>query len=163
MGLKGDLAYWEAEDFGIELLDLTLGDLFDQRVAEIPDKEALVYHYPEIGLDLRLTYRQYQDEVNRLAKGLIALGIEKGDHVAAWAPNIPEWIFLELALAKIGATLVTQRGGEILGELVLAIKVGTPLQALADVINPFPAFNRVLGASLGALAAQLAPQGAARS
>ena len=63
----------------------------------------------------------------------------------------------------IGATLVTPRAGEILGELVLAIKVGTPLQALADVIHPFPAFNRVLGASLGALAAQLAPQGAARS
>ncbi len=52
----------------------------------------------------------------------------------------------------IGATLVTPRAGEILGELVLAIKLGTPLTTLADVIHPFPAFNRVLGASLEELA-----------
>ena len=45
----------------------------------------------------------------------------------------------------IGATLVTPRAGEIVGELVLAIKLGTPLRVLADVIHPFPAFNRVLG------------------
>ena len=56
----------------------------------------------------------------------------------------------------IGATLVTPRAGEILGELVLAIKQKTPLTALADVIHPFPAFNRVLGASLEELAAKVA-------
>jgi pyruvate/2-oxoglutarate dehydrogenase complex dihydrolipoamide dehydrogenase (E3) component len=56
----------------------------------------------------------------------------------------------------IGATLVTPRAGEIVGELVLAIKLGTPLKALADVIHPFPAFNRVLGESLNELAAKLA-------
>ena len=56
----------------------------------------------------------------------------------------------------IGATLVTPRAGEILGELVLAIKLGTPLPTLADVIHPFPAFNRVLGASLAELAAKVA-------
>ena len=49
----------------------------------------------------------------------------------------------------IGATLVTPRAGEILGELVLAIKLGTPLKTLADVIHPFPAFNRVLGRKPG--------------
>ncbi len=54
----------------------------------------------------------------------------------------------------IGATLVTPRAGEIVGELVLAIKLRTPLKALADVIHPFPAFNRVLGASLDELAAK---------
>jgi len=63
----------------------------------------------------------------------------------------------------IGATLVTPRAGEILGELVLAIKLATPLQTLADVVHPFPAFNRVLGASLSELAAKLTPQTAARS
>ncbi len=52
----------------------------------------------------------------------------------------------------IGATLVTPRAGEILGELVLALKVGTPLKTLADVIHPYPAFNRVLGGALGELA-----------
>jgi pyruvate/2-oxoglutarate dehydrogenase complex dihydrolipoamide dehydrogenase (E3) component len=52
----------------------------------------------------------------------------------------------------VGATVVMPRAGETLGELVLAIKVGTPLHTLADVIHPFPAFNRVLGAALGELA-----------
>ena len=56
----------------------------------------------------------------------------------------------------VGATLVSPRAGEILGELVLAVKLGTPLRLLADVIHPFPAFNRVLGAALGDLAGKLA-------
>jgi len=56
----------------------------------------------------------------------------------------------------IGATLVTPRAGEIVGELVLAIKLSTPLNTLADVIHPFPSFNRVLGKSLGELAAKAA-------
>jgi pyruvate/2-oxoglutarate dehydrogenase complex dihydrolipoamide dehydrogenase (E3) component len=63
----------------------------------------------------------------------------------------------------IGATLVTPRAGEILGELVLAIKVGTPLKTLADVIHPFPAFNRVLGQCLDDLAAKTARDSLARS
>jgi pyruvate/2-oxoglutarate dehydrogenase complex dihydrolipoamide dehydrogenase (E3) component len=56
----------------------------------------------------------------------------------------------------VGATVMSPRAGEILGELVLAVKVGTPVRALADVIHPFPAFNRVLGAALGDLAGKLA-------
>ena len=63
----------------------------------------------------------------------------------------------------IGATLVTPRAGEIVGELVLAIKLGTPLKALADVIHPFPAFNRVLGAMLQELAAKVALESLART
>jgi pyruvate/2-oxoglutarate dehydrogenase complex dihydrolipoamide dehydrogenase (E3) component len=59
----------------------------------------------------------------------------------------------------IGATLVTPRAGEIVGELVLAIKLGTPLKTLADVIHPFPAFNRMLGQTLGELAAQVVTKG----
>jgi pyruvate/2-oxoglutarate dehydrogenase complex dihydrolipoamide dehydrogenase (E3) component len=56
----------------------------------------------------------------------------------------------------VGATLVTPRAGEILGELILAIKLAVPLATLADVLHPFPAFNRVLGASLEELAAKAA-------
>ena len=55
----------------------------------------------------------------------------------------------------VGATMVTPRAGEILGELVVAVKVGTPVRELADVIHPFPAFNRVLGTVLGDLASKL--------
>jgi pyruvate/2-oxoglutarate dehydrogenase complex dihydrolipoamide dehydrogenase (E3) component len=54
----------------------------------------------------------------------------------------------------VGATLVTPRAGEVLGELILAIKAGTPLRTLGDVIHPYPAFNRVLGAALQDLAAK---------
>jgi pyruvate/2-oxoglutarate dehydrogenase complex dihydrolipoamide dehydrogenase (E3) component len=59
----------------------------------------------------------------------------------------------------IGATMVTPRAGEIVGELVLAIRAGTPLATLADVIHPFPAFNRILGESLNQLAAKVAGKG----
>ena len=107
MGIKGDRAIWAAESRGIELIDTTIGDLFDRQCEASANKEALVYNYPEIGLDLRLSYRQYKQEVDRLAKGLLALGIVKGEHVAVWATNIPEWVMLEIALAKIGAVLVT--------------------------------------------------------
>jgi len=107
MGITIDRAIWEAESEGLQLLHLTIGDLLDQQAAVFPDKEAVVYHYPEQGLDLRLTYQALRDEVNRVAKGLLELGIEQGEHVAVWAPNVPEWVFLQLALAKIGAVLVT--------------------------------------------------------
>jgi pyruvate/2-oxoglutarate dehydrogenase complex dihydrolipoamide dehydrogenase (E3) component len=56
----------------------------------------------------------------------------------------------------VGASLVTPRAGEILGELVLAVKLGIPLNTLADLIHPFPAFNRVLDGTLAELAAKVA-------
>lgn len=56
----------------------------------------------------------------------------------------------------VGATLVSPRAGESIGELVLAIRARIPLQVLADVIHPFPAFNRVLGESLAELATKSA-------
>jgi pyruvate/2-oxoglutarate dehydrogenase complex dihydrolipoamide dehydrogenase (E3) component len=55
----------------------------------------------------------------------------------------------------IGATLVTPRAGEIMGELIVAVKLGTPVRTLADVIHPYPAFNRVLGAAFGELASKV--------
>ncbi|HMX29910.1 MAG TPA: AMP-binding protein, partial [Blastocatellia bacterium] len=124
MAIKDNLAHWHAEEFGIGLIDLTVGDLLDQRAAELPDKEALVYNYPEFGLNLRLTYRQYRDTVNQLAKGLMALGIEKGDHVAVWATNLPEWVFLEMALAKIGGVLVTVNTNYRAAEIEYVLRQG---------------------------------------
>jgi fatty-acyl-CoA synthase len=124
MGLKSDRAIWEAESRGIELIDLTIGELFDRQCHANADKEALVYNYPEIGLDLRLTYRQYYEEVNRLAKGLLALGIEKGEHVAVWATNVPEWAMLEIALAKIGAVLVTVNTNCRVSEIEYVLRQG---------------------------------------
>ncbi len=124
MAISNNLAHWEAEAFGTELIDMTLGDLLDQRAAEVPDKEALVYSYPEIGLDLRMNYRQYRNVVNQLAKGLMALGIEKGDHIAVWATNVPEWVFLELAVSKIGGVLVTINTNYRAAEIEYALRQG---------------------------------------
>jgi len=134
MGVKGDHAIWEAESCGIELINLTIGDLLDRQAEAMADKEALVYRYPELGLDLRLTYRQYRDEVNRLAKGLLALGVEQGEHVAVWATNLPEWVMLELALAKIGAVLVTVNTAYRAAELEYVLRQGdiTTLLMIAE-------------------------------
>ena len=74
-----------------------------QLAAALPDREALVY--PD--RDLRWTFRQLEDEARLIARGLIAAGVERGDRVAVWATNVPEWIVLQFALAKIGAILVT--------------------------------------------------------
>ena len=124
MAIRENLAHWEAEPFGTELIDMTLGDLLDRRAEELPDKEALVYHYPEIGLELRMNYRQYRDVVNQLAKGLMALGIEKGDHIAVWATNVPEWVFLELAVSKVGGVLVTINTNYRAAEIEYALRQG---------------------------------------
>jgi fatty-acyl-CoA synthase len=124
MSIIGDRAVWEAESRGIELIHLTIGDLLDQQAAIRPNQEALVYHYPEMGLDLRLTFRQYLDEVNRLAKGLLALGIKRGENVAVWATNMPEWILIEVALAKIGAVLVTVNTNYRASEIEYVLRQG---------------------------------------
>jgi fatty-acyl-CoA synthase len=124
MAVKGDRAIWEAESEGVELLHTTIGELLEDQAQRRPDKEALVYNYPEIGLNLRLTFRQYRDEVDRLSKGLMALGIAKGDHVAVWAPNVPEWIFLQLALARIGAVMVTVNTAYKASELEYVLRQG---------------------------------------
>jgi fatty-acyl-CoA synthase len=68
-----------------------------------PDNEALVYH--EHGL--RYTYKQFNDICRQVAKGLLRLGIKKGDNISIWAYNVPEWVILQFASAKIGAILVT--------------------------------------------------------
>jgi fatty-acyl-CoA synthase len=84
------------------LLGDTIGDNFDRTVATHGDREALV----EFATGRRWTYRQLADEVNAVAKGLIDLGVTKGDRVGIWAPNCAEWTFTQYATAKIGAILV---------------------------------------------------------
>lgn len=111
MGMTNDgLSYWQAERTGFSLLDTTVGDLLDRRAAEIPNKEAIVYScYPEFGglLDIRWSYAGYRARANAVAQGLMALGLEKGDHLAVWAANLPEWLLLQMAAAKAGLVLVT--------------------------------------------------------
>jgi fatty-acyl-CoA synthase len=111
MGMTTDgLSHWQAETEGLTLLDITMGDLLDRRARELPTQEAIVYScYPEFGdvLNICWTYQDYQQRSNRLAKGLIALGLRKGDHIAVWASNVPDWPILMMAAAKVGLVLVT--------------------------------------------------------
>src|SRR5437868_3072407 len=111
MGMTDDgLSYWQAEAGGISLLEMTPGELLDRRASEIPTQEALVYScYPEFGgaLDIRWTYQEYRERVDAVARGLMELDLKKGEHIAVWAINLPEWPLLELAASKAGLVLVT--------------------------------------------------------
>src|SRR3989440_10239196 len=111
MGMTTDgLSYWQAESEGIDVLDTTIGDLLDRRATELPTQEAVVYScYPEFGdaLNIRWTYQEYWERANAVAKGLLALGLKKGDHIAVLAANLPEWPLLMLGAAKAGLVLVT--------------------------------------------------------
>ncbi|MEC0720521.1 AMP-binding protein [Bacillus haynesii] len=101
-----------------ELLHLTIGKLLEKTAANAPDHEAVVY--PDRGL--RYTYRQFDQLCRKAAKGLIALGIDKGEHVAIWASNTPEWLTAQFASAKTGAVLVTVNTNYQLSELEYVLK-----------------------------------------
>ncbi|MSM41223.1 MAG: AMP-binding protein [Geobacter sp.] len=87
----------------MQQLEWTVGGLLDQIAETYPDNDALVYH--ERGL--RYSYREFNQVCRQVAKGLMKLGIGKGENVAIWAYNVPEWVILQFATAKIGAILVT--------------------------------------------------------
>lgn len=88
-----------------ETIDIhsTIGDTLDSQTARFPDREVLVH----VASGERFTYRQFQSEVDRVARGLLSLGIEKGQNVGIWATNYTEWLLTQYATAKIGAVLVT--------------------------------------------------------
>ncbi|MCA0986073.1 AMP-binding protein [Guptibacillus algicola] len=86
-----------------ELLHETIGSMLERQVERFYSREAVVYSKEEV----RYTFREFNEEVDRTAKALMNLGVEKGEHVAVWATNVPEWLLLQFATAKIGAVLVT--------------------------------------------------------
>lgn len=83
--------------------DLTVGDLMTRLAADFPENQALVYP----SRNLRYSFKDLNWMAREIARGLMSLGIARGDRVAIWAPNVPEWVVLQFALAKIGAILVT--------------------------------------------------------
>jgi fatty-acyl-CoA synthase len=128
MGMTSDsLSYWQAETDGIELLEMTIGDLLDRRADETPLKEAVVYSCsPEFDgpHEVRWTYQEYRERANQVARGLMALGLNKGDHMAVWATNLPEWLLLEMAAAEAGLVLVTVNPAYRARELEYVLKQG---------------------------------------
>ena len=90
---------WKKE----ELIDFTFPQVLDKMAEEFPDQYAFRY----TTLDYTRTYSQFRDDVDKFARSLIALGVKRGDHVAVWATNIPQWFVTFWATTKIGAVLVT--------------------------------------------------------
>ena len=84
-------------------LKITIGELLEGVALRFPENEALV----DISKNVRLTYKEFLNRVNQLAKGFLKVGLKKGDHLALWAPNRWEWIVTQFAIAKIGAVLVS--------------------------------------------------------
>ncbi len=83
--------------------ELTLGQILDRTVERCPDNDAVVY----VDRDYRQTWREFAADVDTVAKGLMALGVQKGDKVGVWATNVPHWVTLMFATARIGAILLT--------------------------------------------------------
>jgi fatty-acyl-CoA synthase len=98
---------------------LTIGETLRRTAARYPDRDAYVFprldpHERPLNAKsieerlscLRVSYRQFDAQVDRVAKALLGLGIQKGDHVAVWATNWPKWILLQFATARVGAVMV---------------------------------------------------------
>mgnify|MGYP001163432206 CR=1 FL=1 len=99
------------------LIGSTIGDLFDRVAEQVAEGEALVSRHQ----NLRYTYRQLWEMANRLARGLMALCIQKGDRVGIWSPNNAEWVLTQFATPKVGCILVNINPAYRTSELEFAL------------------------------------------
>jgi fatty-acyl-CoA synthase len=137
------------------LLGITIGDLFDQIAAAFPNNEALVSRHQ----NLRLTYRELQAQVNQCARGLIKLGLQKGERLGIWSPNCAEWTITQFATSKLGIILVNLNPNYRTHELAYALEqsgcraviVSAPFKTsdypamLAEVAPKLPALQSIIG------------------
>ena len=99
---------YTAGDTDVPLLEETIGANFERVVARFPYHDALIEAGSVPGADARRwSYSKMNDDVDRLARALVALGVVKGDRVGIWSPNCAEWTLLQYATAKVGAILVS--------------------------------------------------------
>ena len=84
------------------LLHQTIGEYLQEIAERFPDRPAVVVRHQQI----RWNYREYLIQIDRLALGLLALGIQPGDRVGIWSPNNIEWCLVQFATARIGAIMV---------------------------------------------------------
>ena len=97
----------------LPLFDKTIGQWLEKWANETPEKEAIVYS----DRNLRFTYAQLNERVDNLAKGFMEIGVTKGSHVGIWATNVPDWLTVLYACAKLGAVAVTVNTNYKLSEL----------------------------------------------
>lgn len=99
------------------LLEETIGANLERTVAADPDAEALV----EVATGARWSYGEFNAEIDRVARGLLALGVERGTRVGIWAPNCAQWVLVQYATAKIGGILVNINPAYRTNELAYAL------------------------------------------
>jgi len=87
-----------AQGPSMPLWELTLAEVLSQTVSRFPDREALISRHQNI----RLSWRELNDQVTRVARGLAGLGLQPGDRVGVWAGNCVEWILIQYACARAG-------------------------------------------------------------
>src|SRR4029077_16116339 len=109
-----------------------IGDLFDRAVAQLPDHEALV----SLHQGLRYTWQELQLACDAFARGLLSLGVQKGDRIGIWSPNHAEWVITQFATPKIGAILVNVNPAYRTHELEYALR-----QSGCSVLIIAPAFK----------------------
>ncbi|CAG4903023.1 AMP-binding protein [Paraburkholderia saeva] len=117
---KDNLSYVRGSTESV-LSEATVGQFLQDTARRFPERPAVVFREQRI----RWTWKEFSDEVDILAAGLLALGIEKGDRVGIWSPNRVEWLLTQFATARIGAVLVNINPAYRLAELEYALnKVG---------------------------------------
>ena len=82
---------------------LTIGQVLQQTALRVGSHDAVVFPQAQY----RATWAEFDQMVDRVARGLMALGFERGDHFGVWSTNWPEWVILQFATARIGVVLVT--------------------------------------------------------
>ncbi len=119
----------------VPLLGETIDANLKKAVERFGDREAVV----DVAAGRRLTYRELDAEVERVARGLLARGVEKGDRVGIWAPNLLEWFLVQYATARIGAILVninpayrTHEVGYVLRQAGISTLVSAPSFRTSD-------------------------------
>ncbi len=109
-------------------IEKTIGEIFKEQAVRQADKDFIVY--PDRGL--RFSWRVFDERTERLAKGLLALGLRPGDHLGIWASNVPDWLTFLFATAQIGVVLVTVNTAYKSHELAYVLKQ-SEMKALAIV------------------------------
>ncbi len=103
----------------MEFINMTIGEWMDKQAREYPDQPAVIYTHD---FKYTRTYKEFNDEAHKIAKAFLAMGIKRGDHVAIWATNNPEWYLTLFACVKIGAVLVTVNTGYKIHEAEYLLK-----------------------------------------
>jgi len=107
----------ESEPDPVWVDGLTIGQTLRQTASRFPDQVAIVFCH----LGWRITWRELDREVDQIARALLAVGFRRGDHLGVWSANVPQWVLLQFATARIGVVFVTVNPSYRAGELAFVL------------------------------------------